>query len=71
MPKSRVAFQQIVGDAQGIENANNAVQYGNRVVFIETKEVDLYGYKMFFYVILDPEKKAKDTKLLFLHICYQ
>lgn len=67
MPKSRAAFQQLVGDAQGIENANNAVQYGNRVVFIETKEVDLYGYKMFLYVILDPEKKAKDTKLMFLN----
>lgn len=66
MPKSRLAFQQLVGDAQGIENPNNAVQYGNRVVFIESKEVDLYGYKMFVYVILDPEKKAKDTKLMFL-----
>lgn len=66
MPKSRAVFHQLVGDAKGIESSLNAVQYGKRVVFIEAKEIELYGHKMFAYVILDPEKKAKDTKLMFL-----
>lgn len=64
MPRSRKQFEKLVEEAGEIESKSNAVQYGKRVVFIKNKEIDLYGYKMFAHIILDPYKKAKDTGLL-------
>lgn len=64
MPKSRKQFKQLVDETNNIEARVNAVQYGNRVVFIMSQEIDLYGHKMFAHIILDPYKKAKDTNKL-------
>jgi transposase len=66
MPKSRSVFKDLVSNAKNIETSSHAVQYGKRIVFIDSQDINLYGYKMVAHVILDPEKKAKDVKLLLL-----
>lgn len=66
MPKSRSAFKELISDAINIETSSNAVQYGKRAVFIDSQEINLYGHKMVAHLILDPDKKAKDIKLLLL-----
>jgi len=60
MPKGRKKFTQLIDEIDNIEARSNAVQYGKRVVFIKTKKITLYNYKMFAHVIFDPFKKAKD-----------
>lgn len=64
MPKSRKQFKQLIDGADNLETRANAVQYGKRAVFIMSREIDLYGHKMFAHIILDPYKKAKDTNKL-------
>jgi transposase len=64
MPRSRKQFGEFVDEVTNIESCANAVQYGKRILFIKTKEIDLYEHKMFAHIILDPYKKAKDTSKL-------
>ena len=47
-----------------MESSKNAVTYGDRIVFVKSKKVNLYGNDMYAHVFLDPSKKAKDTNLL-------
>ncbi len=64
MPKSRKQFKQLVDEVGNIETLADATQYGKRAVFIKSREINLYGHKLFAHVILDPYKKAKDTTKL-------
>lgn len=56
------AFNELVGNAKKMEISANAVKYGDRVVFIKSKEINLYDCKLYAYIILDPSKKNKDTQ---------
>lgn len=65
MPKSRKAFVELVTKHKhDLEDMKNAIQYGDRAVFMKSVSIELYGYKMFAHIILDPDKKAKDMKYL-------
>jgi transposase len=67
MPKSRKVFTELVDNHKtNLEDIANTVQYGDRVVFIKSVEISLYGYQMFAHIILDPDKKAKDMKYLMI-----
>lgn len=67
MPKSRKVFAELVAKhKRNLEEMSNATQYGDRVVFMKSVKIKLYGYKMFAHIILDPDKKAKDMKYLML-----
>ncbi len=67
MPKSRKVFCELVKKhKRNLEDIKNSVQYGDRVVFMKSVKISLYGYKMFAHIILDPDKKAKDLKHLML-----
>jgi len=66
MPKSRKQFMKLVDEAGKIENRANAVQYGERVVFTKSKEINLCNNKLFAHIILDPFKKAKDVNQLII-----
>lgn len=64
MPSSRKVFKELVEKAKSIESRINAIQYGERVVFIKSIEQTIYDQKLHAHIILDPHKKAKDTQLL-------
>lgn len=67
MPKSRKVFAELIAKhKRNLEEMSNATQYGDRVVFMKSVKIKLYGYKMFAHIILDPDKKAKDMKYLML-----
>lgn len=51
-------------NAKTEESHKNAIQYGERIVFIKSMEATIYDQNLYAHVILDPNKKAKDTQLL-------
>lgn len=63
LPKSHNVFFDLVDELKVSESMAKLVKYGDRIVFIESKEVIIYGNKMFAHVILDPSKKAKDMNM--------
>jgi transposase len=64
LPKSHKIFKEFVKQAGAIENTSSAVQYGDRIVFIKSKQTVVYEQKMYVHVILDPSKKSKDTQCI-------
>lgn len=64
LPKSHKIFHHFVDESKGVESAGNAVQYGDRVVFVRTKKATVYDHAMYIHVILDPSKKSKDTNII-------
>jgi transposase len=64
LPKSHKIFSKLVKQAGRIETPANAVQYGDRIVFIKSKKTTLYDHEMYIHVILDPSKKGKDINCI-------
>lgn len=62
LPKSHRAFSDLVKEAEVIETSEHAIKYLDRVVFIQSKHVELYEQKVHAYIILDPSKKGRDTQ---------
>ena len=61
MPKSRIVFKELIHSIANIESPSNAVLYGKRIVFIQSQKIKLYEHDVFAHIILDLDKKAKDT----------
>lgn len=64
LPKSHKVFNELIKNAGRMETSENAVKYGDRIVFTKSKKLLLYDYKTYVHVILDPSKKAKDTNII-------
>ncbi|MDX1917058.1 MAG: transposase [Rickettsiaceae bacterium] len=64
LPKSHKIFGEYIRATCDMENRSNAVQYGERIVFIKSYKTKVYGYDMYVHVILDPSKKSKDIKCI-------
>lgn len=61
LPRSHGIFYELV-DQSGLKESHEfAAQYGDRIVFIASKEIEVYDNKMFVHVILDTSKKSKET----------
>lgn len=63
LPRSHKIFYELVDEVKLEESVSNAAQYGDREVFISSKEKTIYGEKMFTHIILDPSKKSKDMNM--------
>lgn len=67
LPSLRVLYKQLVAEElSDIESMSHAVRYGKRGLFIKQKEVDLFGHKAYAHIVLDPERKGRETKKLLL-----
>ena len=67
LPSNRVVYKDIIKqDIDDIESFSYAVRYGERALFVKEKEIGLYGKKGYAYVVLDPERKGRETKKLLL-----
>ena len=65
MPAGRKIYKDIIlNKIAGIEDLSNAKILGERSFFIKKLTIDLYGNNAYAYVILDPERKSKETKKL-------
>jgi len=49
-----------------IETFKNAVKYGDRILFVKQKKVDLFGKEGYAHIVLDPERKGRETKSLLI-----
>jgi hypothetical protein len=61
LPKSHKIFHTFVAQAKNIENVKNAVQCGERAVFIKSYKSLIYGHSMYVNVVFDASKRGKDT----------
>jgi len=63
LPSIRTIYKELIlSEVKNIEKYENAVQYGKRALFIKQKKITLFGKDAFAYVILDPERKGRETK---------
>ena len=63
LPSMRTIYKElIISEAKNIERYENAVQYGKRALFIKQKKINLFGKDAFAYIVLDPERKGRETK---------
>ena len=70
LPAGRIIYQEIITQhSKDIENLENAYTIGKRAYFAKALEINLYGHKAHAYLILDPERKAKETKELLQQYC--
>ena len=70
MPAGRKIYKDIIlNKIAGIEDLSNAEMLGERSFFIRKLTIDLYGNDAYAYVVLDPERKAKETKKLLNKYC--
>jgi len=61
LPRSNNLFKNLIDQIENIELKANAVQYGERMLFVKTQKIEISDRKLFAHVILDPYKKANDT----------
>jgi len=60
MPSNRTAYKRVIAENTDIESPKYAVQYDKRGLFIKENEIDLYGKKVFAYLVLDPERRGRE-----------
>jgi transposase len=63
VPAGRVIYKEAVEAAlPTLENYENSVLYGERILYIKSEKIKLYGeYEAYVYVCLDVKKKADDV----------
>lgn len=67
LPSSRIIYKQLILDEiPKIESAKNVVRYGKRGLFIKQKEIELFGKKAFAHIVLDPQRKGRETSRFIL-----
>ena len=49
-----------------LESFKNAVRCGERVLFIKQKKISLFGKDAYAHIVLDPERKGRETKKFLL-----
>jgi transposase len=68
LPANRTLYRELVGqEMPDIETFKNAVRYGERVLFVKQKRVNLFGNEAYAHIILDPERKGRETKKLLIN----
>ena len=67
LPSSRIIYKQLIEEEiPKIESGKNIVRYGKRGLFIKQKEIELFGKKAFAHIVLDPQRKGRETSKLIL-----
>lgn len=61
MPAKTDLYKEMI-ELNNIENKNNAVIYGERVLFIKTEIKKIENNDLFVYVVLDPERRGRELK---------
>jgi transposase len=58
MPSNRVVYRNIIAENTDIESPKYAVRYDKRGLFVKENEIEIYGYKAFAYLVLDPTRRG-------------
>jgi hypothetical protein len=60
---NRVIYKQIAeSELPGILSSQHAVRYGNRLVYLKKKEIDIYGHSGYAYVGVDMDSRNQQFK---------
>jgi len=63
LPVGRKLYKDLIRKYRGkIEKFKNAVKYGERTLFIEEKKIEILGENGYGYIIVDPDKKGRETR---------
>ena len=63
LPSRRTLYKDLIKEAvPDIETFENAVKYGDRILFVEHKKVNLFGNEGYAHIVLDPERKGRKQK---------
>lgn len=68
MPSNRVLYKELIKESSDLESMKHAVIYGERGLFVEKHKISLFGKETFAYVVLDPERKGRETRKLILRL---
>ena len=69
LPSLRIIYKELIAsEIEDIESVKFAVRYGKRVLFVKQKNIDLFGRKAYAHIVLDPERKGRETKKLLLSV---
>ena len=60
MPANRVIYNEIIINNTDVENPRYAVKYGKRGLFVKENEINIYDYKAYAYLVLDPERRGRE-----------
>jgi hypothetical protein len=60
MPSNRTVYKNIISSNSDIESPAYAVKYDKRGLFVKEHEIEIYGYKAFAYLVLDPERRGRE-----------
>lgn len=67
LPSRTKLYKDLIKEAMpDIETFKNAVKYGDRILFVKQKKVDLFGKEGYAHIVLDPERKGRETKKLLI-----
>jgi hypothetical protein len=69
MPSGRKIYNELILKHSKLECLKNTNIIGTRSYFVKATKIDLYGNKAYAYIILDPERKAKEIKELSYKYC--
>ncbi|MGC8497727.1 MAG: transposase, partial [Thermoplasmata archaeon] len=61
LPAKTELYREMI-DIKDLENKENAVIYGERVLFIKTEVRKVDDHDLFVYVVLDPERRGREIK---------
>lgn len=69
LPSLRILYKQLIAEElHDIESISHAVRYGKRGLFVKQKQIDLFGRKAWAHIVLDPERKGRETKNFLLNV---
>lgn len=68
MPSNRKLYKKLIKESSDIESIKYGTRYGKRALFVKKHEVDLFGERAFAYVVLDPERKGRETRKMLLEL---
>jgi hypothetical protein len=62
LPSNRKMYKDLIAQyGDGLESAENAVIYGDRVLYVRCVPIDMFGKQGFAYVVLDPKRYADES----------
>jgi hypothetical protein len=57
MPSNRVIYITVIAENADIESPDYAVKYDKRGLFVKECEIEIYGYRAYAYLVLDPVRR--------------
>ncbi len=68
LPSNRTLYKELIEKSEDLESIKYATVYGKRGLFIKRHRINLFGKIAFAYVVLDPERKGRETRKLIIGI---